>query len=218
MPVIIELALPAAEFQLGRILSTEGEGKVTLKTMVPLGGRSVPFFHVVDHAREAFEANVRSHQSVADLYEVSSHNGETLYGLDWEIADDTFFDSVVSLGGNILEAGGGHETWVFQIRFRTHDALSAFQEVCFDGNMPIDIRRIYNPTKPDAGPWYGLTAPQRETLMYAVEMGYYSLPRQISTKEIADEFDISDQAASERLRRAIDTLVSNTLLLTADEK
>jgi predicted DNA binding protein len=218
VPVIIELALPAAEFQLGRILATEGEGKVTLKTMVPLGGRSVPFFHVVDHAREAFEANVRNHTSVSNLYEVSSHNGETLYGLDWEIADDTFFDSVISLDGHILEASGGHETWVFQIRFRTHDALSAFQQVCFDGGIPIDIRRIYNPTKPDAGPWYGLTAPQRETLMYAVEMGYYSLPRQISTQEIADEFDISDQAASERLRRAIDTLVSNTLLLTASDE
>ena len=72
-------------------------------------------------------------------------------------------------------------------------------------------------TKPDAGPWYGLTAPQRETLMYAVEMGYYALPRQISTQEIANEFDISDQAASERLRRAIDMLVANTLLLTASD-
>jgi hypothetical protein len=218
VPVIIELALPAAEFQLGRILSTEGETKVTLKTMVPLGDQSVPFFHVVDHAREAFEANVRNHQSVADLYEVSSDNGETLYGLDWEIAEDAFFASVIALDGHILEASGGHETWVFQIRFRTHDALSTFQQTCFDDDIPIDIRRIYNPTKPDAGPWYGLTAAQRETLMYAVEMGYYSLPRQISTQEIADEFDISDQAASERLRRAIDMLVSNTLLLTASEK
>jgi predicted DNA binding protein len=51
--------------------------------------------------------------------------------------------------------------------------------------------------------------------MFAVEQGYYSLPRGASTVAIADEFDISDQAATERLRRAIDTLVSNTLELTA---
>ena len=48
-------------------------------------------------------------------------------------------------------------------------------------------------------------------------MGYYSLPRQISTQEIADEFGISDQAVSERLRRGITTLVTNTLLLAADK-
>ena len=218
MPVISEFALPAGGFQLGQILSIEGDGKVTLKPTVPLGDRSVPFFNVVDHNREAFEAHVRNHSTVSDLYEVSSHNGETLYGLDWEIADDTFFDTVVELDGHILDGTGGTDTWTFQIRFRTHDALSAFQQACFDGEIPIDIRRIYNPTKPDAGPWYGLTTPQRETLMYAVEMGYYALPRKISTQDIADEFGISDQAASERLRRAIDTVVSNTLLLTASDE
>ena len=217
MPVIIELALPATEFQLGQILATEGEGKITLKTMVPLGGRSVPFFHATDHVREKFEARVRDHPTVSNLYVVSSHNAETLYELDWKMDTEGFFNSVLTVDGHILEATGGQDTWVFQIRFRTHDALSEFQKDCFESDIPVDIRRIYNPTKPDAGPWYGLTAPQRETLMYAVEMGYYELPRQISTQEVANEFDISDQAASERLRRAIDMLVANTLLLTASD-
>lgn len=217
MSVIIELGIPSAEFQLGRILSTDGDVNVSLKTMVPLGKHAVPFFQISDHASDSFEARVREHPSVSDLYVVNSHDGETLYGLNWVIDNDTFFDSVLARDGHILEASGRGDEWVFQIRFRTHDALSTFQESCFEGNIPVDIRRIYNPTKPDAGPWYGLTPPQRETLQYAVEMGYYSLPRQISTQQIADEFDISDQAVSERLRRAVATLVNNTLLLTADE-
>ena len=218
MSVIVELALPASAFQLGQILSISGERTVTLKTMVPLGERSVPFFNVSETARESFESHVRDHPTVSDLYVVNSHDGETLYGLDWEIDDDTFFASITELGGSVLEASGGADQWVFQLRFRTHDALSEFQESCFDGDIPIDVLKIYNPTKPDAGPWYGLTPPQRETLIYAVEMGYYSLPRGISTQEIADEFDISDQAVSERLRRAIETLVTNTLLLTASDQ
>jgi len=218
MSVIVELALPASSFQLGRILSIDDDVKVTLKTMVPLGEQSVPFFHITEPIREPFETHVRNHPTVSDLYVVTPHDDETLYGLDWEIDDDTFFDSVLSLGGHILEGSGDSDTWVFQLRFRSHDALSTFQSVCFDGDIPIDVRRIYNPTKPDAGPWYGLTPPQRNTLIYAVEMDYYSLPRGISTQEIADEFDISDQAASERLRRAIDKLVSNTLLLTEADR
>jgi predicted DNA binding protein len=217
MSVIVELSLPATEFQLGRILSTEGDTTVSLETMVPLGDRSVPFFRLFGPARGSFEASVREHHAVSDMHVVSTHDGETLYALDWQITADTFLDVVLSLEGQVLEASGGSDRWMFQLRFPSHSTLSDFQEHCFEADIPIDIRRIYNPTRPDAGPWYGLTGPQRETLTHAVEAGYYSLPRRSSTKDIAERFDISDQAVTERLRRAIDTLVTNTLLLTADD-
>lgn len=77
--------------------------------------------------------------------------------------------------------------------------------------------RIYNPTNPDSGPWYGLTPVQRATLVRAVREGYYSIPRELSTQELADSFDVSDQAVTERLRRAIASLVENTLGVAADE-
>jgi len=115
----------------------------------------------------------------------------------------------------VLEATGGAPRWSFQLRFPTHEALSTFQEDCFEDDIPLDVSGIYNPTIPDAGPWYSLTTPQRETLMAAVEMCYYSVPRRSSTQDLAEEFDVSDQAITERLRRAIETLVTNTLLLTA---
>lgn len=49
-------------------------------------------------------------------------------------------------------------------------------------------------------------------LACAVEPGCYSLSCQVSTRELADTFDISDPAVTERLRRGTDSLVSNTLL------
>ena len=79
---------------------------------------------------------------------------------------------VEQLDGHLLEATGGPGQWNFQLRFPTHDALSAFQEDCFEADVPLDVVRIYNPTVPDAGPWYGLTTPQRETVIAAVETGY----------------------------------------------
>ena len=215
MSVIVELSLPATEFQLGRILSTEADTRVSLETMVPLGDRSVPFFRVSGSARDAFETDVRSHTAVSGVHPVNTHGEETLYALDWQFADDSFLAGVLALDGHVLEAEGGAETWVFQLRFLSHDALSEFQTYCEETDIPAEVKRIYNPTNPDAGPWYGLTREQRETLTYAVENGYYSLPRQVSTQEIADAFDISDQAVTERLRRAIDTLVTNTLLLAS---
>lgn len=217
MSVIVELSLPASEFQLGRILSTEGDTTVSLETMVPLGDRSVPYFRLFGPPVGSFKATVRDHPAVSDIHVVNTHDDEILYAVDWEIAADTFLDGVLSLDGHVLEAGGGSDRWVFQIRFPSHSALSEFQAVCFEADLPIEIKHIYNPTKPDAGPWYGLTPPQRETLKYAVESGYYSIPRRVTTQEIADEFGISDQAVTERLRRAISTLVTNTLLLTEEK-
>jgi len=216
MSVIVELSLPATAFQLGQILSMEDDTTITLETLVPLGDRSVPFFHTQGSAREGFETSVRDHSAVSDVHVVNTHDGEVLYALDWDSTDDTFLNMIERLDGHVLEATGGPDQWNFQLRFPTHDALSTFQNDCFEADISLDIARIYNPTRPDAGPWYGLTNPQRETLIAAVENGYYSLPRQSSTRELAEQFDVSDQAITERLRRAIETLVTNTLLLTAD--
>jgi hypothetical protein len=44
-----------------------------------------------------------------------------------------------------------------------------------------------------------------------VEGGYYDIPRRMSTKDLAEEFGVSDQAITERLRRAIVALTENTI-------
>jgi len=216
MSVIVELTVPADVFKLGRILSVGGETGVVLETMVSLGGQSVPFFRISESAREPFERQVRGHSSVRGIHVVNAHDDETLYALDWDVANDTFFQAVLSHRGTVLEATGDLRAWAFQLRFGSHQALSGFREQCLSADIDHEVERLYNPTKPDAGAWYGLTTPQRETLSRAVAGGYYSIPRRTSTADLAEEFDISDQAVTERLRRAIVSLVDNTLLL--DEK
>ena len=212
MAVIVDLALPSQRFELGRILGMEGDSSVVLETMVPLGERTVPFFRV--HGEENhFEDSVRGHTAVNDIDVISTHDGEVLYALDWDISDDAFFAGLVETEAILLEARGVTGTWSFELRFPSHDDLSAFQTHCTENDIPIDVKRLYNPTKPGAGPWFGLSAPQRMTLARAVESGYYSIPRGMSTQELATEFGITDQAVTERLRRAIRNLVSSTLLL-----
>lgn len=210
MSVIVELALPSQEFELGRILGLNGGASVVLETMVPLGERTVPFFRVHGGVN-GFKESVSQHDAVNQINVVSTHDGEVLYALDWDISDQTFFDVVLSTGANLLEGQGVGDSWTFELRFGSHETLSEFQTGCTDHDIPIEIRRLYNPTKPEAGPWYGLSPPQRIALTRAVEAGYYSIPRQTSTKSLAEEFDITDQALTERLRRGIRNLVSNTL-------
>ena len=116
-----------------------------------------------------------------------------------------------------MNATGGPEKWEFELRFPSHEALATFQEECSDARIHVEVGRVYNPTRPESGPFYGLTQPQRDTLVRAVDGGYYSIPRQLSTQDIAEEFDISDQAVTERLRRAIVTLVDNSLVAAMEE-
>lgn len=218
MSVIVELTVPSTAFELGRILRVEGPTQITLETMVPLGGKPTPFVRIRNDARETFERSVSDHPSVDRIQLVNAHDNETLYALDWEPSDASLLRRILDLDAVLLGATGTTDSWGLELRFPTHEALSAFQDHYVEEDIGVTVERIYNPTKPDAGPWYGLTPPQRETLADAVSAGYYSLPRQISTQELADSFDISDQAVTERLRRGISTLVRNTLLVEEPEE
>lgn len=217
MSVIVELTVPSEAFELGQILRVEPPAQIALETMVPLGGQPTPFIRSRNDVRETFETSVRGHSSVEDITEVNSHNGETLYALRWNPPPDSFLRTIMEMGAVVLNASGDATQWGLEVRFPDHETLSSFQEYYVDREITVTIERIYNPTKPDAGPWYGLTQPQRVALTAAVENGYYALPREISTKELADGFDISDQAMTERLRRGIMALVSNTLLAVDEE-
>jgi len=148
---------------------------------------------------------------------VTRHDAERLYSLEWNVGRDVFLQGIVDLRGQLLSATGTVKTWEFEIRFPTHETLSEFQEYCSNAHIPLEVGRIYNPVRPGTGMWYGVTQPQRETLMRAVQGGYYSIPRQMSTQDLADELGISDQAVTERLRRAIETLTTNTLIAMEEE-
>lgn len=212
MSVIAELRIPSSEFELGRILAVEGGMTIELETMVPLGQTAVPFFWIYNDHRESFEETVRRHPSVQSVSLMETHDDRSMYSMEWVTDRDLVFDGISEADAQLLAALGTESNWEFELRFPSHDALSAFKNHCENARIPLEVSRIYNPTKPDAGPWYGLSGPQRDTLVRAVEAGYYSIPRGISTQELANEFDISDQAVTERLRRAIVRLVENTLI------
>jgi len=216
MTVIAHLRIPADSFELGRILDLGAGAVVELEHMVPLGERAVPLFSVEEDVRDDFEATVQNHPSVERITEVSRHDNERMYSFDWNVERDVFFQGVIRFDAQLLSATGRTDTWEFELRFATHDALSAFKQYCTNAHIQVEVGQIYNPTRPDSGMWYGLTAPQREALMRAVRGGYYAIPRQMSTQDLAEELDISDQAVTERLRRAIVALVENTLFVTAE--
>lgn len=216
MSVIVELQVAASAFELGRIVEIPPNTRVEMETMVPAGDRAVPLFWVYDANAELFEESIRDHPGVHDITRVDLFEDRALYAIDWQTELDHLFSAVIDAKGSIMNATGHADPWLFEVRFPDHESLSTFKTALDDANIPFEVIRVYNPTKPDAGPWYGLTPTQREALVLATESGYYDIPRTCTTVELAEQLGISDQAVTERLRRAIVNLVSHTLLVTEE--
>lgn len=65
---------------------------------------------------------------------------------------------------------------------------------------------------------YDLTPKQRETLVTALEAGYYEAPREVTMSELADQMDVSQQALSKRFRGAYENLITSTLTISHPEE
>ena len=212
MSVIAEMEIPPDDFELGQILDLEEASAIELETLVPSGDVTVPLFWVYEPVENRFLESVGRFPTVNSVTEVEAFADRTLFRLDWDASQDHLFRCILDQEGQILGATGTAVRWDFEIRFTTREALSQFQTCCEAAHISIEISRIYNPSDPGVGPWYGLSEPQREALLLAVQRGYYDIPRGCTTKDLADELGISDQAVTERLRRAIGAFTRHALL------
>lgn len=211
MSVIAEVRIPPDDFELGQILDLDEAAAVELETLVPSGDVTVPLFWVYEPVENGFLDAVERYPTVNSVTEVDVFEDRTLLRLDWDASQDHLFRCVLDHEGQILGATGTSEGWDFEVRFPQREALSQYRTCCEDAHISLEIIRVYNPTNPGVGPWYGLSEPQREALMLAVRMGYYDIPRGCTTEELADELGISDQAVTERLRRAIAAFTRHAL-------
>jgi predicted DNA binding protein len=212
MSVIAELHVDAEQFALGRILPPVRGTRLELERVVPTGETTVPLVWVETADPDRFAEAVRSQPTVDSFDELDRFDTEALYALHWDTRSDDFLAAISQEEGHLLDATGAAGTWTFELRFRSHESLSAFQRHCEATPVLYDVRRVTTTTEPAGRHWHGLTESQREALHLAVESGYYDIPRRRSTMDLAEELGISDQAVTERLRRAIVALSRSTLL------
>jgi hypothetical protein len=107
--------------------------------------------------------------------------------------------------------------WTADVRFVTHvpvgedDAVSSTDAACEDQDIDIDVTQIYHRDDAPSLGGFNPTDEQFETVRTALERGYYKVPRETTLEELAEHFDVSHQALSERLRRAHETVITNAL-------
>jgi hypothetical protein len=80
-----------------------------------------------------------------------------------------------------------------------------------DRGFSFDLVRLHEMSYTQTGSQFGLTPKQHEALVTAWQMGFFELPRETSMEAVADELGIRPQSLSDRLRRAQNTLIGDTL-------
>lgn len=212
MGVIIEFSVAPEDFGLGEVLSLGPDTEVRVEQLVPMGDKVMPFSWVSGDT-ESFEENADDNGMTHSVVLADSARDRKLYRLEWNERDDELIEGILDNQGAILNATGTHEEWEFGVRFRRREDLSDFHEYCAEHEVPILVKRIYNPIEVSGDSRMGMTSTQAETLVDALEKGYFDIPRKTSLVELADDYGVSDQAVSERIRRATSELVEASLLV-----
>lgn len=164
---------------------------------------------------EAFDAALEADATVDNVITTAEYENEKFYQVDWtdEIKDRV--DEALDREASLLQARTANGDWWLTIRFATRDQFRTFRECLSDQGMEFHLEDLLQATVPRQF-MGGLTSPQREALVTAVDAGYFAIPREATMADVADALDISTQSASERLRRGIEEFVE-TMLVT-DER
>ncbi|WP_114578755.1 helix-turn-helix domain-containing protein [Saliphagus sp. LR7] len=212
MTVIVEFTLPSESFPFGRSTSGDPDVRVQLERVVPIDQDRIPFLWATGKEFDEFERVLTNSGIVKHAEAVTRVGNSVLYYVEWYTDRESFLNGLSDTNGAIMEAHRG-SNWSFTVRFQDHTDLTRFHQFYQDEEFPVHIDRVYSlDEEPRSEFGFGLTPEQRETLTMAVEHGYFSVPRETTLDEIADELDITPQAASERVRRGAETVLRKALI------
>lgn len=212
MSVIATIEVPAEEFILGGVLAASTGVRIRLERVIPMGDSFVPYVWVSNDGLEELAETLEQEADIASVEVLDTVNGETLVRIEWTQNVDGLVSVITGTGGKILHAVAEDGLWTIQLRFDDHDHLTGFYHRCVEAGLSLDLQSVHNPGLPQAaGVGLGLTDAQRETLLYALEAGYFEVPRRINLTGLSDHLGVSDTAISQRIRRGIASLLEVAL-------
>ena len=215
MSVIGKFTVPAESFLLEDTLAEVPEMVVELQRVIAHSqDKLVPFFWVHHGDKDTFDTAIRNDSTLEDVVLLDEFEEGTSYRGTWTRNASGVAYAYIEAGATILDATGQSDTWTLRMRFDDDDVLSAFHEYCREQDIPFDLEQLFHPMNPMGGGQYGLSPKQRETLVDALQRGFYDVPRAVNMTELADELETSQQNLSKRFRRGHATLIENTLVVS----
>jgi hypothetical protein len=213
VPTIVIVSFPADAFALAQTLQTLPDVAFECERIVESGDDAImPLVWARGADPEVLEAAFADDPTVREVSRVAEFDGELLYRMEWVDHISVLLRMLTHADATVLDAYGRADEWRLRVMFPTRDGLSATHEFCRDHGFDLDVESVREMAGEPAGR-YGLTDDQYDALVRAVQRGYYDVPKRVSLSALADEVGISHQALSERLRRGVEALVTDTLLV-----
>lgn len=217
MSVIADFTVPADSFTLQQALAAEPD--MTIETE-RLASHSVewlfPFHWATGGDFETFQTAMEDDPTVANVTAIEESEDSVLYQIKWSDEIIDLITEITDQHASILKAKAHGEKWQLQLRFADEGQVSSFQKHFAERDRSFEVTRVYHPSASRQRE-YGLTVEQRDTLVTAFQMGYFTVPRDRSIEDLADVLDISSNAVSQRIRRGSANLIQHTLTIGTGE-
>lgn len=215
MSLIAEFSVHSTGLALAEV--TEQVPSVTVELTNMIGTdphRPVLFFWVDGGDLSAFDEAVQSDWSVTDVELYTDLGDRRLYRAKLSPDVDLVSYPVwVEAGASRLASTCQGGSWTNRMRFPDRESFEEVKVWCVDNDIEFTLHALYRETDNGHGPGQsGLSPQQRRTLAHAYQAGYYEIPRRATAEEIATDLGISQQAVSERLRRAYAALIEAHVL------
>lgn len=217
MPTIVSGTVPASDLALSHSLEALPELLFEVERIVTSGDDALmPMLWVRGGSRAEIESTLGEDPTVDDVDLLGEFDDECLFRMEWVSRIDLIMQMLTNSEATVLDAVGKNDRWKVRVLYPRRSLFSKTHDFCEEHGVEFDVSSIRELDEEPAGR-YGLTSAQYEVLSEASRRGYFKVPREVSLSELADELDISHQAASERLRRATDALVEDTLFVGMTE-
>ena len=218
MPTMVEFSIPAEEFALHETLERRPDLTFEIDRVVAHNTTQVvPFVRATYGEFEGLTEVLEADSSVEEVEMLGETDDERFYRLVWGDKAPVISYMVNKQAATVQEATATNGEWHLRVLFPERSGLSATGEYAQEVGTTVDVTRIYGIDELEEAQ-YNLTEQQHETLITAVEQGYYDIPREVNAQNLADKLDISHQALSERFRRATKNLITSTLFVDEDEE
>lgn len=215
MSIIAEFSVKSDDLALNHALTAAPRMIVEIEQVVAtMEDRIMPYFWVSGGDHAEFEEAFQNDETVTDTTVIDEVEGARLYRAEWTDNVETIIYAYVELGATLMQAIGKAENWELRMRFDDHATLSEFQDYCEEKDISFELNRTQEQEQPMASAQYDLTPTQRETLVTALEAGYYEVPREVTMRELADQMGVAQQTLSNRFRAAYRNLVTSTLTIS----
>jgi len=213
MSLIAELRLTGAQLVLRPTLRAAPGMTLEREWATPADRASDPVLFVWASGGDfdAFEGEIESDPTVNDHELIDRADDRRLYRVVVN-RDVTVNPGPIdrATGASRLSIETTVDGAVLKLRLPGREALTEYIHLLREQGFEVELLSVH-PADDEQGQQYGLSEKQSEALAEALESGYFEVPRETDLETLAESFDISEQALSERLRRGVSSVLEATV-------